>query len=109
MVAHTFNPSTWEAETGRSLWVRSQPGLQELIPGQAPKLLRNPVSKIPKKQTKNNKQTNKTPNKNPNKTKKAYHREQGSEHVGKSSSRGFSPSCPVPELQVFIIFALPPS
>jgi hypothetical protein len=36
MVAHTFNPSTWEAEAGRSLssrpawstkWVPGQPGL----------------------------------------------------------------------------------
>ena len=28
VVAHTFNPSIQEAEAGRSLWVRSQPGLQ---------------------------------------------------------------------------------
>ena len=33
------------AEAGRSLWVRGQPGLQELVPGQAPKLQKNPVSK----------------------------------------------------------------
>jgi hypothetical protein len=25
---HTFDPSTWEAETGGSLWVWGQPGLQ---------------------------------------------------------------------------------
>ena len=45
MVAGAFNPSTWEAEAGGCLGVRGQPGLQELIPGQAPKLQRNPVSK----------------------------------------------------------------
>ena len=28
MVTHTFNPSTWEAEAGRSLWVRGQHSLQ---------------------------------------------------------------------------------
>ena len=28
MVTHTFNPSTQEAETGRSLCIREQPGLQ---------------------------------------------------------------------------------
>jgi hypothetical protein len=27
-VAHASNPSTWEAEAGRSLRVQSQPGLQ---------------------------------------------------------------------------------
>lgn len=27
-VAHTFNPPTWEAEAGRALWVRGQPGLE---------------------------------------------------------------------------------
>jgi len=27
-VAHTFNPTTWEAEAGGFLWVRGQPGLQ---------------------------------------------------------------------------------
>ena len=45
MVAHTFNPSTWKAEADGSLWVWGLPGLQELAPGQAPKLQRNPVSK----------------------------------------------------------------
>lgn len=28
LVAQAFNPSTWEAEAGRSLWVQDQPGLQ---------------------------------------------------------------------------------
>ena len=48
----SFNPSTWEAEAGGSLWVRGQPGLQELAPAQAPKLQRNPVSKNQKKKKK---------------------------------------------------------
>ena len=28
LVAHIFNLSTWEVETGRSLWVQGQPSLQ---------------------------------------------------------------------------------
>ena len=44
MEVHAFNPSTQEAEAGESLWVWGQPGLPELVPGQAPKLQRNPVS-----------------------------------------------------------------
>ena len=44
-VAHAFNIRTWEAEIGRSLRVQGQPGLQELGPGQAPKLQSKPVSK----------------------------------------------------------------
>lgn len=35
MVAYAFNLSTREAESGGSLSVRDQPGLQELVPGQA--------------------------------------------------------------------------
>ena len=31
MVVHTFNPSTWEAETGKLLRVQGQPGLQKEI------------------------------------------------------------------------------
>lgn len=27
MVAHFFNPSTWEAEAGKTLWVQGQPDL----------------------------------------------------------------------------------
>ena len=42
--AHTFNPTSQEAEAGGSLCVPGEPGLQELAPGQAPKLWRNPVS-----------------------------------------------------------------
>ena len=45
VVAHSFNTSTQEAEAGGSLCVRGQPGLQEVVPGQNPKLQRNPVSK----------------------------------------------------------------
>ena len=51
VVAHDFNPSTREAKAGRSLWVRGQPVLQELVPGQ-----RNPVSKQTNKQTNKQKQ-----------------------------------------------------
>ena len=39
------NPSIWEAEAGGSLWVQGQPGLQELVPGQAPKLHRETLLK----------------------------------------------------------------
>ena len=49
VLAHAFNPSTREAEAGRTLWVRGQPGLQELVSGQAPKLQRNPVTEKPKR------------------------------------------------------------
>ena len=43
---HTFNLSTREAETGRSLWVLGQLGLQELVPGKGSKATeKNPVSK----------------------------------------------------------------
>ena len=52
VVAHAFNPSTWEAKASRSLWVQGQPGLQQLVPGQAPKLQRNPVLKKTKQNKK---------------------------------------------------------
>ena len=52
MVAHTFNPSTREAVAGGSLWVWGQSGLQELVPGQDPKLQRNPVLKNQKEKKK---------------------------------------------------------
>ena len=55
VVAHAFNPSTREAETGGSLGVRGQLGLQELVPGQAPKIQRNTVSKNQKKKKKKKK------------------------------------------------------
>ena len=45
VVVHTFNPSTQEAEACGSLWIRGQPGLQEIVSEQAPKLQSNPVSK----------------------------------------------------------------
>ena len=41
---HAFNPNTGEAGAGKSLCVQGQPDLQELVPGQAPKQQRNPVS-----------------------------------------------------------------
>ena len=62
MIVHAFNPSTKEAETGGSLWVWGHSGLQELIPRQATKLQRNPVSK--------------NQNQNQNKTKQASNRAQ---------------------------------
>ena len=49
MVAHAFNPSTREAEAGGSLGVRRQPGLQELVPGQATKATEKPCLKKTKK------------------------------------------------------------
>ena len=52
VVAHAFNPSTREAEAGGSLWVRGQPGLQELVPGQAPKITEKPCLKKKKKKKK---------------------------------------------------------
>ena len=56
LVAQAFNPSNLEAVVGESLWVWGQPGLQELVSGQAPTLQRIPV--LEKKHNKN-KQTNK--------------------------------------------------
>jgi hypothetical protein len=43
VVAHTFNPSTWEAEAGRFLSLRPA-WTTKSVPGQ-PGLQRNPVSK----------------------------------------------------------------
>ena len=57
VVVHAFNPGTWEAEAGGTLWVQCQPGLQELVPGQAPKQDRETLSQ--KTKTNTNKQTNK--------------------------------------------------
>ena len=31
LVLHAFNPSTWEAEAGGSLWVQGQPSLQSVF------------------------------------------------------------------------------
>ena len=41
----------WGAEAHRSLCPQGQPGLQELLPGQAPKLQTNPVSKNKKQKS----------------------------------------------------------
>ena len=57
LVAHAFNPSTWEAEAGGSLWVWGQPGLQELVPDKF-QCYRETLSwKSKANQTKLNKQT----------------------------------------------------
>ena len=45
MVAHAFNTSTREAEVGRSLLVRDQLSLQELVPGQLGFLHRETLSR----------------------------------------------------------------
>ena len=48
MVAQAFNPSIQEVEAGRSLLVRDQPGLLELVPGQESKSYGETLSqKIP--------------------------------------------------------------
>ena len=57
MVAHTFDPNTWEAEAGGFLWIRGQPGLQSEVQNNqdyTEKLSQN-ASKQASKQT--NKQT----------------------------------------------------
>jgi hypothetical protein len=46
MVAYAFNPSTWEAEAGGSLWVHGQP---HLFPAQSGPHKINLVSKKKKK------------------------------------------------------------
>jgi hypothetical protein len=65
VVAHAFNPSTWEAEAGGFL--SSEASLVYKVSSRTARAIqRNPVSK-----TKTNKQTKKTKNKkNNNKTKK---------------------------------------
>ena len=47
VVAHAFNPNTWEVEMGRSLWVQGQCGLEWVL-GQ-PKLHRETLSQIERK------------------------------------------------------------
>ena len=48
MVAHAYNPSTWEAEAGESVQVRDQPGLQKWAQGQ-PELHSETLSQKDKK------------------------------------------------------------
>ena len=48
VVAHAFNPSTLEAEIGKSLSAQGQPGLQVLVPGQTPNY-KEILSQKPKK------------------------------------------------------------
>ena len=48
VVVLAFNASIREAEAGRSLRVRGQPCLQEIVPGQVPKLQRNLSQKTQK-------------------------------------------------------------
>jgi hypothetical protein len=62
MVAHAFNPSTWEAEAGRSLSLRPDPST-EWVPGH-PGLHRETLYQQ-QQQQKNQKQTNKQKNKTP--------------------------------------------
>ena len=45
MMAHTFNPSTLEAEAGGSLWVQGQPGLHSEFQEESGLYRKNPVSK----------------------------------------------------------------
>ena len=59
VVVHAFNPSILKAEIDRSLWVRSQPSLQELVPGQAPKLPKKPALKNKDKKNKERKEKEK--------------------------------------------------
>jgi hypothetical protein len=53
VVAHAFNPSTWEAEAGRFLTSRLASLVYRVHSRTARAIQRNPVSK--NKQTKNNK------------------------------------------------------
>jgi hypothetical protein len=58
VVAHTFNPRTWEAEAGRFLGSRSA-WSTEGVPGQ-PGLYRETLSRKTKINKQTNKQTNRT-------------------------------------------------
>ena len=67
MVVHSFNPSTQEAEAGRSLSSRSAWSTERVL-GQAPKLHRETLSRKNKnknKKTKTNKQKNNNNKKKP--------------------------------------------
>ena len=52
MLAHPFNPSTHETESGRSQGVQGQPGLQSEFHSTARETQRNPVSKNKQKKKK---------------------------------------------------------
>jgi hypothetical protein len=65
VVAHTFNPSTWEAEE-EDFWVPGQPGLQSEFQDS----LVYRVSSRTARATQNLKKTNKQTNKQKTKTKK---------------------------------------
>ena len=49
VVAHTFNPSSWEAEAGGSLSVRGQSGLQSEFKDSQCYYTEKPISKNQKK------------------------------------------------------------
>ena len=53
LVAHGFNPSTWEAEAGRSLWVPGQPDLQSKCQDRLQSYTEKPCLEKPKTKTKN--------------------------------------------------------
>ena len=64
VVTHTFNPSTWEAEAGRSLWVGGQSGWTTAkIPGK-PRQHRKPCLEIPKRKKKKKEETKETKKQN---------------------------------------------
>ena len=62
VVVYTFNPSTWEAEAGRSLWAWGQPSLHSEL--QASQEHRETLTKKKNKQKKKKKKKPKTKTKN---------------------------------------------
>ena len=57
MVAHDFNPSTWEAEEGGSLWVQGYPILQSKFQDKYQSYTENLLVEKPKAKKKKNKLT----------------------------------------------------